>query len=162
MNHTADVCDVLEHDARVVQSPLRNYGGKQIFEGVVSTVECFEDNSLVRTALDEPGNNRVLVIDGMASMRCALLGDMLADKAMKNGWQGIIVNGCIRDSAAITTMQLGVKALSTNPRKSIKLGAGQRDVPVEFGGEVFRPGEYVYADLDGVVITDRPLPADAG
>ena len=157
MNHTADICDALEHDARVVQSPFKNYGGKQVFEGVISTVECFEDNSLVRTAVSEPGENRVLVIDGMASMRCALLGDMLAEKAMNNGWQGVIVNGCIRDSEAISEMQLGVKALSTNPRKSIKLGAGQRDVPLEFGGEVFRPGEYIYADLDGVVITDKPL-----
>jgi regulator of ribonuclease activity A len=111
----------------------------------------------VRDAVAEPGNNRVLIIDGMASMRCALLGDMLAEKAMHNGWQGIIVNGCIRDAEAISAMQLGVKALSTQPRKSIKLGAGQRDVVVEFGGEVMRPGEYVYADRDGVVLTNKPL-----
>jgi regulator of ribonuclease activity A len=160
MTHTADICDALDDQARVARSIFQNYGGKPVFNGVISTVKCFEDNSLVRDAVAEPGNNRVLVIDGRASMRCALLGDLLAAKAVENGWQGVIVNGCIRDSGAIAEMQLGVKALGTHPRKTVKLGAGQRDVTVEFAGEVFEPGKYVYADSDGIVITDEPVVSD--
>ena len=157
MNYTADICDTLEDAARVATPIFRDYGGKIVFEGEVSTVMCFEDNSLVRTAVAEPGDNRVLVIDGEASMRCALLGDLLAAKALENGWQGVIVHGCIRDSAAISEMDLGVKALATHPRKSIKLGAGQRDVAVKFAGEVFKPGAYLYADSDGIVLTEGPI-----
>jgi regulator of ribonuclease activity A len=157
MNYTADICDTLEDAARVVTPIFRDYGAKIVFEGEVSTVRCFEDNSLVRTAVAEPGDNRVLVIDGEASMRCALLGDLLAAKALENGWQGIVVHGCIRDSAAISKMDLGVKALATHPRKSIKLGAGQRDVAVEFAGELFKPGAYLYADADGIVLTERSV-----
>ncbi|MCW8963704.1 MAG: ribonuclease E activity regulator RraA [Gammaproteobacteria bacterium] len=157
MNHTADICDAIDKDAKVVQPIFRSYGGKVVFEGEISTIKCFEDNSLVRDAVAEPGNNRVLVIDGRASMRCALLGDLLAEKAVQNGWQGVIVNGCIRDSAAISGMDLGVRALATHPRKTVKLGAGQRDVAVEFGGQVFMPGTYLYADADGIVLTDKPV-----
>lgn len=157
MTHTADICDELNDQARVVRTPFKDYGGKNAFHGEISTIKCFEDNSLVRDAVAEPGNNRVLVIDGRASMRCALLGDLLAAKAVENGWQGVIINGCIRDSEAIGQMALGVKALGTHPRKTVKLGAGQRDVAVELGEDVFEPGAYVYADKDGVVIADGPV-----
>lgn len=157
MTHTADICDALGDQGTVINQGFRDLGGKAVFNGTISTVKCFEDNSLVRDAVAEPGNNRVLVIDGRASMRCALLGDLLAAKAVENGWQGVIVNGCIRDSGAIGQMEIGVKALGTHPRKTEKLGAGQRDVTVEFSGGVFQPGAYVYADTDGIVITDGPV-----
>jgi len=160
MNHTADICDAAEEQARVAKPIFHHYGGKTVFEGEISTVRCFEDNSRVREAVAEPGNNRVLVVDGRASLRCALLGDILAAKAVENGWQGVIVNGCIRDSAAIADMQLGVMALATHPRKSIKLGAGQRDVTVDIAGEAFSPGAYLYADKDGIVLTDKPVETD--
>ena len=159
MNQTADICDALEDQVRIAQPLFRDYGGKTVFEGVISTIKCFEDNSLVRDAVAEPGENRVLVIDGRASKRCALLGDLLAAKAVENGWQGVIVNGCIRDSAAIAGLDLGVKALCTHPRKTVKRGAGQRDITVDFAGEVFQPGMYVYADQDGIVISDKPISA---
>ena len=97
MTHTADICDELEDRAKVVRTVFRDFGGNTVFSGEISTIKCFEDNSLVRDAVAEPGNNRVLVIDGRASMRCALLGDLLAAKAADNGWQGVIINGCIRD-----------------------------------------------------------------
>jgi regulator of ribonuclease activity A len=157
MTNTADICDELEDRAKVVRTTFRDFGGNTVFSGEISTIKCFEDNSLVRDAVAEPGNNRVLVIDGRASMRCALLGDLLAAKAVDNDWQGVIVNGCIRDSEAIGEMALGVKALGTHPRKTVKLGAGQRDVAVEIGDDVFEPGAYLYADKDGIVITDGPL-----
>ena len=157
MNLTADICDKLGSSARVAKPMFYDFGGKIVFEGFISTVECFEDNSLVQAAVAEPGEQRVLVIDGRASMRCALLGDLLAAKAVKNGWQGVIVNGCIRDSAAIGKMDLGVKAIATHPRKTIKSGAGKRDVTVNIAGEDFIPGAYVYADCDGIVITNKPV-----
>ena len=157
MNHTADICDELDDNANIAKPIFSDFGGNSVFEGEVSTVKCFEDNSLVRDAVSESGNNRVLVIDGRASLRCALLGDLLAAKAVENGWNGVIVNGCIRDSGAIADMKLGVKALATHPKKTVKLGAGQRDVTVEFAGVVFEPGAYVYADTDGVVVTDKPV-----
>jgi regulator of ribonuclease activity A len=161
MTPTADICDALEDQAIVLRPVFQDYGGKLEFEGVISTIKCFEDNSLVRDAVAEPGNNRVLVIDGRASIRCALLGDLLAAKAFENGWQGVIVNGCIRDSGVIGEMALGVKALGTHPRKTVKLGAGQRDVTVEFAGGIIEPGNYVYADGDGIVITDGPVDSEA-
>lgn len=157
MNLTTDVSDALDEAAQVADPLFNDYGKNIIFEGVISTIKCFEDNSLVRTAVAEPGDNRVLVIDGGASMRIALLGDLLAAKAVENGWQGVIVNGCIRDSAAIGEMDIGVKAMATHPRKSIKLGVGQRDLTVKFAGVTFTPGAYVYADHDGIVVTEKPL-----
>jgi regulator of ribonuclease activity A len=124
---------------------------------VIATVQVLEDNVLVRQALEEPGLGRVLVIDGGGSLRCALLGDMLATLARDNGWAGVIVNGCVRDSQAIGALKVGVMALATHPRKSAKLGQGARDVPVTFAGVTFRPGQMVYADRDGIVVAARPL-----
>jgi regulator of ribonuclease activity A len=117
----------------------------------------FEDNSLVRKALETDGHGQVLVIDGGGSMRCALVGDQLAQLGVANGWAGIIVYGCIRDSKAIGTMDLGLFALGTHPLKSIKKGAGDTDIPVAFGGVSFVPGQYVYADEDGVIVSEIPL-----
>ena len=155
--NTCDLCDRFEDRVRVLELPLRDYGGRTAFAGLVSTVKALEDNSLVREAVAEPGEGRVLVIDGGGSLRRAMLGDMLAEKAAANGWSGVLVHGAIRDSGAIAGLDLGVKALATCPRKTDKLGQGLRDVPVAFGGLVIVPGQWLAADLDGVVVADQPL-----
>lgn len=155
--NTCDLCDRHDARARVLELPLRDYGGRIGFDGIVSTIKAYEDNSLVRDAVAEPGNGRVLVIDGGGSMRRSMLGDLLAAKALENGWAGVVVFGAIRDSAAIGAMALGVKALGTCPRKTDKLGQGLRDVPVQFGGLLIRPGEWLCADADGVVLADGVL-----
>ncbi|MCG3201074.1 MAG: putative 4-hydroxy-4-methyl-2-oxoglutarate aldolase [Gammaproteobacteria bacterium] len=154
---TPDLYDAHEKDVQVAEPLFRNYGGAGRFSGSIATLRLHEDNSLVRTALEAPGNGRVLVIDGGGSLRCALVGDQLAVLAAKNGWAGIVVNGCIRDSVEIGRMDIGIKALNTNPRKSVKNGAGDRDVPVTFAGVTFRPGEFVYADEDGLLVCARRL-----
>ena len=150
---TADLYDQHEGNIQVALPLFRDYGGRKIFCGQVETVRVFEDNSLVRAALSEPGQGKVLVVDGGASLRCALVGDMLAQLGKDNGWEGIIVSGCIRDSSVITGIDIGVKALATNPRKRIKKGAGHRNVPVSFAEVTFNPGDYVYADTDGVLVS---------
>lgn len=155
--NTCDLCDSHDAQVRVLELPLRDYGGRIAFDGIVSTIKAYEDNSLVRDAVAEPGNGRVLVIDGGGSLRRSMLGDLLAVKALENGWAGVVVFGAIRDSAAIGAMALGVKALGTCPRKTDKLGQGLRDVPVRFGGLVIRPGEWLCADADGVVLADGVL-----
>ena len=153
---TADISDELDDRARIAKPGLRRFGGRSRFSGIISTVKCFEDNSLVRTALEEQAEGRVLVVDGGASMNCALLGDMLADMAAKNDWAGVIVNGCIRDSAVIANIDIGVRALAAHPRKSVKRGAGERDVVVRFSDIDFTPGEFVHVDEDGILVTDQP------
>ena len=154
---TADLCDTHEDGLAVVAPMFASYGGRPSFGGPISTLKIFEDNSFVRKALESAGRGRVLVIDGGASMRCALVGDQLAELAVKNGWAGIIVYGCIRDSKAIGEMDLGVFALGTHPRKTVKRNVGEVDVPVSFGSVTFQPGHYVYADEDGVVVSAQPL-----
>lgn len=154
---TADLCDQHSDAIHVAAPILRDFGGRTHFRGPISTVKCFEDNSLVRTSLQEPGDGRVLVVDGGGSLRCALLGDMLAALATENGWAGVIVNGCIRDSEVIARTDIGVRALATHPLKSIKRGHGERDVPVRFAEIGFAPGQYLYADPDGVIVTAKPL-----
>lgn len=158
---TADLCDQYEAElgttVRVVAPMFRSYGGRPAFAGQIVTLKLFEDNSLVREALGEDGRGKVLVVDGGGSQRCALVGDQLAVLARKNGWEGIVVYGCIRDSAAIGEVNLGVRALATHPQKSIKKGVGDRNLAVTFGGVNFRPGEWLYADADGVVVADRAL-----
>ena len=134
---------------------LRDFGGVKRFSGPAVTIRCFENNPLVREALNEPGTGRVLVIDGGGSRRCALLGDNLAAMAMTNGWAGVVVNGCIRDAQDIAKLKIGVKAISTHPLKSSKRDAGQRNVPVQFAGVTITPGDWVYADMDGVVVGGR-------
>lgn len=154
---TTDISDALGDAARVAAPVFTDYGGRKAFSGQITTVKCFEDNSLVRQALETPGEGRVLVVDGSGSTNCALLGDMLASLALNNGWAGIVVNGCIRDSAEIAGIGIGVKALATHPRKSRKQGLGERDVPLAFAGIEFKPGEYLYADPDGIVVTAEPV-----
>ena len=154
---TADISDQYPDEVQIAEPGFRDYGGVLAFAGLISTVSCQNDNSKVREALEEEGNGRVLVVDGSASMRCALLGDILAAMAYEHQWAGVIVNGCIRDSAVIATIQIGVKALDTNPLKSVKRNLGDRDVPVHFAGIDFTPGHWVCADPDGILVAPRAL-----
>jgi regulator of ribonuclease activity A len=153
----ADLCDTHDKTVRVVDPMFKSYGGKSAFCGPITTLKLFEDNTLVRSTLETPGNGRVLVIDGGGSMRCAMVGDQLGVLAVDNGWAGIVVYGCIRDSKAIGQMDVGVFALGTHPRKTVKKGVGDVDVPVTFGGVTFTPGEYLYADEDGVIVSATSL-----
>lgn len=157
-------CDLLDaHDGnpelalRVVEPMFKSYGAHQRFCGQIETLKVFEDNSLVREALASEGNGRVLVIDGGGSRRCALVGDQLGELGVKNGWAGIVVWGCIRDSLAINQQAIGVRALDTHPRKSIKKGVGERGLAVTFGGVTFTPGEWIYVDADGLIVSRAAL-----
>lgn len=155
--HTADLCDDHSDNLQIAEPVFRDYGGQLTFSGPISTIKTFEDNTLVREAVQSPGEGRVLVVDAGGSKRCAMFGDNLADLAVKNNWAGVVMYGCIRDSAIIDTMPLGMKALATHPLKSIKNDYGQRDIPVRFAGVQFRPGDFLYADVDGIVVSGKPL-----
>ena len=159
---TTDLLDnnealIQQEQLRIVAPMFQRYGGKTAFAGKIVTLKLFEDNSLVRAVLGEPGTGKVLVIDGGGSMRCALLGDQLAEMAVKNGWEGVVVYGCIRDSAAINGLPLGVRALNTHPLKTVKKNIGERDVNVTFGGVTLKPGEWLCADEDGVIVSTSSL-----
>ena len=154
---TADLYDAHSVSLRVMDPVFRAFGRKVTFEGEAHPVLALEDNSKVRTALEQPGRGRVLVVDGGGSVRCALLGDRLAQLAIDNGWSGVVVFGAIRDSADIDEMDLGVRALATNPKKSVKRGQGADGIAVRIAGVQVAPGDYVYADADGVVVADGPL-----
>ena len=154
---TADLCDEHGTSLQIAEPLLRSYGGAPSFCGPIATVKVNEDNTSVRLRLQEPGMGRVLVVDGGGSLACALVGDQLGSLARGNGWAGIVVNGCIRDSAALAGMDLGVMALATMPRKSEKRGPGEHDIAVTFGGVTFTPGHYLYADGDGIVVASGPL-----
>lgn len=154
---TADLCDAHEDKVSVVTPMFHSFGGRRAFGGPISTLKLFEDNSLVRKALESSGNGRVLVIDAGGSMRCAVVGDQLAELGVKNGWAGIIAYGCIRDSKAIGQMDIGVFALGTHPRKTVKRNTGEVDVTVTFGGVSFMPGHYLYGDEDGVIVSATAL-----
>lgn len=154
---TTDLCDAhLEH-LRIADPVLRSYGGRRAFHGRIATLRVHEDNALVRSALEQPGEGRVLVIDGGGSLRRALVGDQLATLASSNGWTGIVVHGCIRDAAEIAVIDVGVLALATCPRRSEKRGVGEIDARVTFAGLTFVPGEHLWADEDGLVVSDLPL-----
>lgn len=154
---TTDLCDAYEDRVQVVEPMFRIYGKEPAFYGDIATVKVFEDNVLVREALSEPGCGRVLVIDGGGSLRCALVGGLIAQLAEKNGWAGIVVYGCIRDAGEINACSIGVRALDSHPRKSVKKGAGERNIPVRFGGASFAPGHWLYADEDGVITAATAL-----
>ncbi|MFT3766937.1 MAG: ribonuclease E activity regulator RraA [Minicystis sp.] len=154
---TTDLCDAHGDAVRVVAPLFRDFGGRRRFAGTIVTIKVHEDNVLVRAALGEPGEGRVLVVDGGGSLRTALLGDQLAQLARDSGWSGVVVYGCVRDAEAMSAIEVGVKALATHPRKSGKKGWGERDVPVTFGGVTFVPGEWLCADADGIVVATRPL-----
>lgn len=154
---TPDLCDENEGKVKVATPMFQAYGGKARFHGQIQTVKVFEDNVFVRDILSEPGTGKVLVVDGGGSLRCALVGDLIAAMAQKNGWEGIIVYGCIRDSGVINGIDIGVRALNTNPLKSIKQGAGYKNIPVTFAGITFEPGEFVYVDEDGIITSATAL-----
>ncbi|MCK0550787.1 ribonuclease E activity regulator RraA [Pseudomonas syringae] len=154
---TPDLCDAYPDLIQVVEPMFSNFGGRDSFGGQIVTLKCFEDNSKVREQVELDGKGKVLVVDGGGSLRCALLGDMLADKAAKNGWEGMLIYGCVRDVDVIAQTDLGVQALASHPKKTERRGIGELNVPVTFGGVTFRPGEYLYADNNGVIISPSPL-----
>ncbi|ABE59411.1 MULTISPECIES: ribonuclease E activity regulator RraA [Chromohalobacter] len=156
---TPDICDAYP-DVKVLEPLFLNLGGPDAFYGPVRTVKCFEDNSRVKEAVGEPGDGAVLVVDGGGSLRCALLGDMLAAKAADNGWAGIVVYGCVRDVDVLNDTALGVQAIGTHPRRSEKRGEGQRDVTVTFAGVTIAPGQWLYADNNGIVVASEELTLD--
>lgn len=155
-----ELCDRYPDDVRILEPMLGNFGGRERFFGQIVTIKAFEDNSLVREQVALPGEGRVLVVDGGGSMRRAMLGDMLAEKASANGWAGIIIYGCIRDVNAIADLDIGVQALGAHPLKTDKKGVGELNVVVRFGGVDFVPGEYCYADNNGVLVSQKPLETD--
>ena len=152
-----DLCDQYGDSLRVLSPMLKNFGGNNCFHGKISTIKCHEDNSFVADAVREEGDGSVLVVDGGGSLRCALLGDNLAAIAASNSWAGIIVFGCVRDVVALKDISLGIQAIAPHPMKSVKRQVGLRDVEVSFGGVSFIPGQYVYADDNGVIVSEAEL-----
>lgn len=153
---TPDLCD--EHsELQVLTSCFMSYGRRTHFSGEIVTIKCFEDNSLVKEQVSMPGNNRVLVVDAGGSTRCAMLGDQLAQSASDNGWSGILLYGCVRDVEIIADIDIGVKALGVHPRKSIKKGVGELNIPIYFAEAHIKPGFYLYSDANGVVISEKAL-----
>ncbi len=157
---TCDLCDDHKSDSdgafRVLPPVFLDFGGAAAFSGIVSTVKCFEDNSLVKAAVESPGKDRVLVVDGGASLRRALVGGNLAAAAARNGWAGLVIDGCVRDVAELAVCAVGIRALACIPLPTEKRGEGQRDVPVQIQGVWVRPGDRLVADADGIVV----MPAD--
>jgi regulator of ribonuclease activity A len=158
---TCDLCDAHEEDTsgafRVLPPVFRDFGASSKFSGPVATARCPEDNSRIREAVNSPGEGRVLVIEGGGSLRRALVGGNLAAAAAKNGWAGIVVDGAVRDAAELVAAGIGIKALALMPLRSVKRGEGQRDLAVDIQGVPVRPGDWLYADQDGIVISSAPL-----
>lgn len=154
---TPDLCDDHGDAVRVAQPLLRHFGGREAFCGPIATVKCFEDNSKVGESLRAAGKGRVLVVDGGGSLRRSLLGDKLVQLAIDNNWAGIVINGCARDIEQVRDMPIGVMALASIPRKTEKRGEGRCGLPVEFAGVTFNPDEYLYADANGIIVTERAL-----
>ena len=157
MIKTTDLWDQFSDQLQVASHGLRHFGGNRSFSGKATTLKLHEDNQLVRNAVAEPGGGGVLLIDGGGSLRTALLGDLLAQKAIDRGWSGVLINGAVRDSAELATMPLGILALGTTPRRSAKVGWGHRDLPVQFLGVTIRPGDWICADADGWIVAPAPL-----
>jgi regulator of ribonuclease activity A len=154
VENTCDLSDTYGEQARVLVCPLRHFGGKRRFSGAVVTVKCFEDNSRIRELVRTPGDGRVLLVDGGGSTRYAVLGDMLGREALANDWAGIVIYGSVRDTSVLETLKLGVMALGSIPRRSLKNGEGAVDIPIEIAGTLCRPGDLLFADDDGVVVLD--------
>ena len=157
MQSTPDLCDQYPELVRVVEPMLSNFGGREQFCGQVTTIKCFEDNSLVKQLVGTSGEGRVIVVDAGGSLRRACLGDMLAEQAASNGWAGLIIYGCIRDVDQIRATDIGVHALGVHPMKTDKKGVGELNIPVTFGGVTFAPKDYVYADNNGIILSAEPL-----
>ena len=148
-----DLCDAYPDLIEVVDPIFVRFGARESFGGIITTIKCYEDNSLVADTVKESGKNRVLIVDGGGSTRCGLLGDNLAKEAVSNGWEGIVIFGCIRDVDIINQLDIGVKPINSNPKKSVKRGVGERDHPVTFGSVKFNPGEFAYGDINGLIIS---------
>lgn len=154
---TADLYDKHGDKLGSCDTQFRHFGGRPAFSGIIATVRCFQDNALLKSILSTPGNGGVLVVDGGGSVHRALMGDMIGQIAVDNGWSGVVINGAVRDVALLAGMNIGIKALGSNPRKSTKTGSGERDVPVTFGGATFTPGTQLFSDQDGIVISPDEL-----
>jgi regulator of ribonuclease activity A len=157
--NTPDLCDRFAetHHLQIAEPMFRPFGGENTFSGYVTTLKVFEDNVLLRQVLEEKAESRVLVVDGGGSHRCALLGSGLARLACDNGWQGIIVYGCIRNSDELAQLPIGIQALHPHPLRSHQRGSGTRDCLISFAGVNFKTGHYLYADADGIVVAEQPL-----
>lgn len=157
---TCDLCDVHKNDSsgafRVLPPLFHDYGGRVRFAGPVSTVQCLEDNSRVREAVNSPGNGRVLVVEGAGSLRRSLLGGNLAAATAANGWAGVVIHGAVRDKAELAACDVGIRAMALIPWPTDRQDQGLRDVPVQIAGQWIRPGDWLYADEDGIVLLDRP------
>jgi regulator of ribonuclease activity A len=154
---TPDLCDLYPALVRIAEPVFRNYGGRRSFGGEVVTIKCFEDNSFVKETAGKPGRGKVMIVDGGGSVRKALLGDLIAETAFKNGWEGLIIYGAVRDVEEIESLDLGVMALASIPLRTERKGLGEMNVPVTFAGVTFSPGEYVYADSTGILVSPEPL-----
>ena len=154
---TTDLYDEYLETLQVAAPIFRDFGGRIKFCGQIVTLQAVDDNSFLKQSFEQDGTGKVLVVDASASMRCAMMGDMMAALGAGNGWQGVIINGCIRDSADVANVNIGVKALATIPRKSTKRNQGVLNIPVHFANVTFNPGEYIYADEDGIVIAKEKL-----
>lgn len=154
---TTDLSDAHQSDVQHCAPLFNDYGGVIAFSGPIATLKLFEDNVMVRAAVEMPGEGRVLVVDGGASMNCALFGGNLAALTEKNGWAGVVINGCVRDRAELAAASVGIKALNHHPRRSAREGKGEADVVVNFAGVTFTPGAWLYADADGIILSDKKL-----
>jgi len=150
---TADLCDQFEEQIQIVQPLFVNFGGIEAFQGKIVTLRVDRDFGLVKKTLSTTGNGCVLVVDGGGAKDCALLGDRLAELAHQQNWSGIVINGCIRDAAIVRTIAIGVRALGTCPKRPKLTAAGEKNIPIQFSGVTFKPGEYLYADADGIIIS---------
>lgn len=154
---TSDLCDAHAAELQVVAPVFRDFGGRRAFSGEIVTLRCPGDNSQLRIAVTEPGHGKVMVVDGGGSVRHALMGDMLAAKAVANGWEGVVIHGAVRDVEALAALDLGVRALAPCPLVSAKLGAGSRGETLQFAGALFTPGHYLYCDADGLIVARRKI-----
>jgi regulator of ribonuclease activity A len=154
---TPDICDDFPDQLQVLEPVFTEFGGKEKFSGEIVTIKCFEDNSVVKQTLATAGHGKVLVVDGGGSLRCALMGDLLGAMAVENGWQGVLVYGCVRDVEILKGMDIGVRALKSYPIKSNKRGEGQLNVMLRFASVSFEPGQHLYADENGIIVADQKL-----
>jgi regulator of ribonuclease activity A len=152
-----DICDDFQSEIQILEPLFSAYGAHKKFCGEIVTIKCFEDNSLVKETLRSDGRGKVLVVDGGGSLRCALLGDLLAAMAADNGWRGLLINGCVRDVEILRGIELGVSALNCSPLKSNKRNEGQFNIPVSFAGASFKPGQFLYADENGIIVAQQEL-----
>ncbi len=157
MRPTTDLYDDFEDITETCSLQFRDFGARKQFSGKIRTVQCRNDNQLFRALMDEPGDGAVAVVDGKGSTEVALIGDIIAAKAAKNGWAGVVINGAVRDVVELAKIDIGIKALGVNPAKSVKRGQGAVDVMLHFGGTRFEPGHWIYCDENGVLVAPKAL-----